>query len=219
MDKVLIDAQGALLDAAIEAQVPRFIPSDYAMDFTKIKPGTNRNFDLHRQFKAHLDLAAIRSTTILSGAFMHLLAGDAPLVLPKIKRVLYWGNDPNQPLDFTTMDDTAAYTAEAALDPDTPPILRIAGEQISAAGLAKVASELSGTPYHLFRGGGVERLRRLSRIIRVFTPDSESPFPIWQGMQYLYCMFEGSGRLTPLDNKRYPNLQWTGVQTVLKQVL
>ena len=35
LDNFLIDAQGALLDAAIEAGVPRFIPSDYAMDFTK----------------------------------------------------------------------------------------------------------------------------------------------------------------------------------------
>ena len=33
------------------------------------------------------------------------------------------------------MDDTAGYTAEAALDAGAPAILRIAGEQISAAGL------------------------------------------------------------------------------------
>ncbi len=35
-------------------------------------------------------------------------------------------------------------------------------------------------------------------------------------MQYLYCMFEGSGMLTPLDNDRYPNLSWTKVRTILK---
>jgi uncharacterized protein YbjT (DUF2867 family) len=219
LDKVLIDVQGALLDAAVAAGVPRFIPSDYAMDFTRIEPGANRNFDLHRRFRERLDGAAIQSTAILNGAFMNLLTGEAPLVLFKIKRVLYWGANPDQLIDFTTMDDTAAYTAEAALDPTAPRILRIAGEQISAAGLATAASEVSGKQFRLLRGGSLGRLRRISKAVRAFTPESDSPFPVWQGMQYLYCMFEGSGMLEPLDNERYANLSWTGVRTVLKQAV
>ncbi len=217
LEKILVDAQGALLDAAVEAGVPRFMPSDYAMDFTRIAPGLNRNFDLHRQFRERLERAPIRSTSVLNGAFMNLLTGEAPLVLFKIKRVLYWGKNPNQLIDFTTMDDTAAYTAEAALDPGAPSILRIAGEQITAAGLMAAASEVSGQRFRLLRGGGLGRLRRISKVVRLFTPKSDSPFPVWQGMQYLYCMFEGSGMLKPLDNERYPNLKWTGVRTVLQQ--
>ncbi len=217
--ETLIDTQGALLDAAVEAGVPRFIPSDYAMDFTKIAPGVNRNFDLHREFRERLERAPIRSTTILNGAFMNLLTGEAPLVLFKIHRVLYWGEQPDQLIDFTTMDDTAAYTAEAALDADAPPILRIAGEQISATGLARAATEVSGRPFRLLRGGGLGRLQRIIRVTRALTPHSDAPFPVWQGMQYLYCMFEGSGMLQPLDNDRYPALQWTGVKTILKQGL
>jgi uncharacterized protein YbjT (DUF2867 family) len=213
----LIDTQGALLDAAIEAGVPRFIPSDYAMDLNKISPGLNRNFDLHREFKQRLDGAPIRSTSILNGAFMNLLTGEAPLVLFKIHRVLYWGQSPDQLLDFTTMDDTAAFTAEAALDPEAPSILRIAGEQISAAGLATLASEITGKPFRLLRGGSLKRLQRIIKVTRALTPNSEQPFPVWQGMQYLYCMFEGSGMLTPLDNQRYPDLQWTRIRTVLQQ--
>jgi uncharacterized protein YbjT (DUF2867 family) len=219
LDEILIGAQGALLDAAVEAGVPRFIPSDYAMDFTKITPGLNRNFDLHRQFRERLEHAPIRSTSVLNGAFMNLLTGEAPLVLFKIKRVLYWGDNPNQLLDFTTMDDTAAYTAEAALDSGAPSILRIAGEQISAAGLMAAASEVSGKQFRLLRGGGLGRLQRISKVVWMLTPKSDSPFPVWQGMQYLYCMFEGSGMLRPLDNQRYPNLKWTGVRTVLKQAV
>ena len=219
LHKTLIDTQGALIDAAVEAGVPRFIPSDFAMDFNKIAPGVNRNFDLHREFKARLDRAPIRSTSILSGAFMNLLTGEAPLVLFKVHRVLYWGTNPDQPLDFTTMDDTAAFTAEAALDPEAPPVLRISGEQISAAGLATAASEVSGEKFRLLRGGSLGRLERLMKITRALTPRSEAPFPVWQGMQYLYCMFEGSGMLTPLDNERYPHLDWTGVRSVLKQAV
>ena len=189
------------------------------MDFTKIEAGLNRNFDLHRKFRERLDDAPIRSTTVLNGAFMNLLTGEAPLVLFKINRVLYWGENPDQVIDFTTMDDTAAFTAEAALDPAAPRILRIAGEQITAAGLATAATDVSGRRFRLLRGGSLGRLQRISKIVRALTPESDSPFPVWQGMQYLYCMFEGSGMLVPLDNKRYPNLSWTGVRAVLKQAV
>jgi len=219
LDKILLDAQGALLDAAVEAGVPRFIPSDYAMDFTKIKPGLNRNFDLHREFRERLDGSPVRSTSILNGAFMNLLTGEAPLVLFKINRVLYWGQNADQLMDFTTMDDAAAFTAEAALDAGAPRMLRIAGEQISAAGLARAASDVSGKTFGLIRGGGLGRLQRIIEITRTLTPNSDAPFPVWQGMQYLYCMFEGSGMLTPLDNERYPNLKWTGVRAVLKEAI
>ncbi len=219
LEKIMIDAQGALLDAAVEAGVPRFIPSDYAMDFTKIAPGLNRNFDLHRKFRERLIRAPIHSTAVLNGAFMNLLTGEAPLVLFKINRVLYWGESPDQTLDFTTMDDTAAYTAEVALDADAPPILRIAGEQLSAAGLAHAASEVNGRQFRLLRGGSLGRLRKIIRVTKALRPKSDAPFPVWQGMQYLYTMFEGSGMLTPLDNQRYPGLRWTGVRSVIKQVV
>jgi hypothetical protein len=39
-----------------------------------------------------------------------------PLILFKWKRILYWG-DADQRMDFTTVGDTAAFTASAALDP------------------------------------------------------------------------------------------------------
>ena len=150
---------------------------------------------------------------------MNLLTGEAPLVLFKINRVPYWAESPDQKLDFTTMEDTAAYTAEVALDPDAPPILRTTGEQISAAELANVATEVSGKYFRLLRGGGLGKLRRIIGVTKALTPRSGAPFPVWQGMRYLYCMFEGSGMLIPLDLQRYPGLRWTGVRSVLRQAV
>jgi hypothetical protein len=43
---VILDGQGALLNAAVAAKVLRFIPSDFALDFAKTAPGSNRNLDL-----------------------------------------------------------------------------------------------------------------------------------------------------------------------------
>jgi hypothetical protein len=99
---VIVEAQTVLLDAAIKADVPRFIPSDYSIDFTKFPPGENRNLDLRRDFHKRLDKTPISATTIFNGAFADMLTGQMPLILFELKRVLYWG-DADQRMDFTTI--------------------------------------------------------------------------------------------------------------------
>ena len=112
---VIVDAQSSLLAAAVAAGVPRFIPSDFSSDLFKIAPGDNRNFDLRREFHQQLDVAPIASTTILNGAFAEILGYNIPFLDFKAKRVGYW-ESPDWKVDFTTMNDTAAFTAAAALD-------------------------------------------------------------------------------------------------------
>ena len=211
---VIVEAQTVLLDAAVKAGVPRFIPSDFSIDFTKFPPGENRNLDLRREFHKRLDKASIRATTIFNGAFTDMLTGQMPLILFKLKRVLYWGNA-DQRMDFTTIDDTAAFTACAALDPSTPRFLRIAGDQLSARGLAAVVSEVTGKEFRLFRAGGLGRLGTLIKVARTVAPGEKELYPAWQGMQYMRNMFDGRAKLEPLDNNRYPGIRWTSARDVL----
>ncbi len=212
--EVIVDAQSRLLEAAVSAGVPRFIPSDFAIDFTRLPEGSNRNLDLRREFKARLDGAPIAATSILNGAFADMLTGVAPIILFKRKRVLYWQNA-DQRMDFTAKDDVAAFTAAAALDPSAPRTLRIAGDSISARGLAALMSDLTGERYRLLRAGGLGLLGVLIRIARRVAPGGGEVYPPWQGMQYLHNMFGGLGALQPLDNGRYPELRWTTARDVL----
>ncbi len=76
---VIVEAQTQLLDAAIAAGVPRFIPSDFAADFTRLSEGDNRNFDLRKEFHEILDKSAIASTSIMNGAFTDILSYGTPL--------------------------------------------------------------------------------------------------------------------------------------------
>ena len=145
--------------------------------------GSNRKLRSRQEFKERLDRAPIAATSILNGMFMELLVGPAPIILFKIKRVLYWENA-DQLLDFTTIDNTAAFTAAAALDQSTPRFLRVAGDVQSARGLATIASEVVGDRFRTFRGGGLRRLGALIAIMRALTPKSDAVFPPWQGMQY-----------------------------------
>ena len=211
---VIVEAQTQLLEATVAAGVPRFIPSDFSIDFTKLPAGSNRNLDLRREFGAILDKAPIRATSILNGMFMDLLTGQAPVILFKIRRVLYWGSA-DQPLDFTTTADTAAYTALAALDPTTPRYLRVAGQTATVRQLQAEAGAATGQRFGRLRAGGLWLLRVLIRLARKLAPAPGEVFPAWQGMQYLHNMFTGLPRLTPLDNGRYPELEWTPVRAVL----
>jgi saccharopine dehydrogenase-like NADP-dependent oxidoreductase len=68
--EVIIDTQKILLDAAIASGVPRFIPSDYSLDFTKFSDGENRNFDLRREFHKYLDKSPISADTVLNFVFL-----------------------------------------------------------------------------------------------------------------------------------------------------
>lgn len=211
---VIVETQSMLLDAAVDAGVPRFIPSDYCIDFTRLAPGTNRNLDLRREFQERLDKAPIAATSILNGMFAHLLTGEAPVILFRFRRVLYWG-DADQLLDFTTMDDAARFAARAALDPSTPRFLRIAGDQLSPRGLADVAGEVTHEKFKLLRAGSLRRYGLLIKLARSLSRESDALYPPWQGMQYLHNMLSGQAKLEPLDNARYPGLQWTTVRDVL----
>jgi nucleoside-diphosphate-sugar epimerase len=211
---VIVEMQTVLLDAAIKAEVPRFIPSDYSIDFTKFSPGENRNLDLRRDFHKRRDKTLISTTTIFNGAFADMLTGQMPLILFKLKRVLYWG-DADQRMDFTTADDTATFTASAALDQSTPRFLRVAGDQLSARGLMAVVSEVTGKDFRLFRAGGLGMLGTLVKVARTVTAGEKELYPAWQGMQYMRNMFDGRAKLEPLDNDRYPSIRWTTVRDVL----
>ena len=214
LEPTILGAQGQLLDAAIAAGVPRFIPSDFSLDFTRTRPGDNRNMDLRRTFMARLDRSAIRASSVLNGAFADLLTGEAPIVLHKFHRILFWG-DADQPFDFTTKDDVADYAADVALDVDAPRFLRIAGDVVSARDLAIIMTRLTGVRYKLLRAGGIGRLSTVIAVARALTPKSDAPFPVWQGMQYLRDMASGRGKLAPHDNGRYGKSDWTRAEDEL----
>lgn len=216
LQEVILEAQKVLLDAAVAAGVPRFIPSDYSLDFTKFSPGENRNLDWRREFHLHLDKASIQATTIFNGAFADLLTNEMPLILFKQKLVLYWGSA-NHRMGFTTINDTAIFTANAALDTSTPRFLTIAGDQISAGEIQAVVSEVTGKKFRLFRAGSKGLLGIIIKIARKLAPGKNELYPAWQGMQYMRNMIDERCTPAKLDNNRYPNMHWTSVKELLTE--
>jgi nucleoside-diphosphate-sugar epimerase len=212
----IIDTQKVLLDAAVEAKVPKFIPSDFAIDFTNLIPGQNRNLDWRREFHTYVDAANINATTIFNGPFMDLLTTDMPLILFTKKRILCWGN-PNQIMEFTTTENIAAFTAEVALDDATPRYMHIAGDRLSCNDFVQLLTSLTGETYKLFRPGGIGLLNFMINLTRFFSPGKNELYPAWQGMQYMRDMMEGRVIFKQYDNNKYPNIKWTLVKDFLSK--
>ncbi|TPG04862.1 NmrA family NAD(P)-binding protein [Curtobacterium flaccumfaciens] len=212
---VIVDVQRALLAATVAAGVRRFVPSDYSADYRRIAPGTNRNFELRREFAADLDAAPVQATSILTGMFTDLLTGDAPMILFGRRLVLFWSSA-DQVLDFTTKDDVARVTALAALDDDAPRVIEMAGDQVTARDVARTMGELTGERFRLQWAGTTGTLSAMSAVGRRLSKDPDETFPAWQGMQYFVSMFSGQAQLHHVDNDRYGVQSWTSVRDVLR---
>jgi uncharacterized protein YbjT (DUF2867 family) len=211
----IVDGQTRLLRAAEKAGVSRMIPSDYSLDFFKTTEGGNRNLDLRREFNRTLDASSVRGTSVLCGAFMDLLAFGAIGPDPKTGVYKVWGDD-NQPSDFTSTDDVAKFVAAVALDADAGRVVRVAGDTRSPRELGAVFEELRGQPVKIESAGSLADLDRTIDAMRAADPAPTNVFPVWQQLQYARDMASGRGKLSPLDNGRYPSVHAKAVREFLR---
>lgn len=214
---VIVTAQSQLLHAAVKAGVPRFIPSDFCTDFTQLQLGENRNFDLRREFQSVLETSNIRATSVFNGAFAYVLQYDITLLDTKAKTITYYSGKADWQIDFTTIEDTAAFTAYAALDDTAPRFLRIAGFRFSPNELQALTGRVFGEHFKLKEQGTLEQFSAYIQKLRTENPDGENQlYPQWQQMQYLYSMFAAHHHM--LDNDRYPGVSWQTAETTLNEI-
>jgi NAD(P)-dependent dehydrogenase (short-subunit alcohol dehydrogenase family) len=205
---VIVDTQLCLLNAAVAAGVPRFIPSDFCTDFTQIPEGENRNFDLRKEFQAHLDKSPIQATSVFNGAFADILRYNTPVFNVPKKTVAYYEGKEDWKIDFTTMDDTAAYTAAVALDDASPRFLNIASFSVSPNDLVALSGKGETEAFELVNMGPLEELSAYNKSQRAANPEGEKDlYPRWQQSQYIYSMF--FAHHLKLDNERYEGLSWS----------
>lgn len=202
---VIVDAQLALLRAAKAAGARRFIPSDFSYDYFALPAGINVNSDWRRTF-------AERARSLVTSSFevVHVLQGifaDAYVLgflgmLDGTRRSLrYWG-DGTTPIDWTTCEDTARFTAAAALDERrVPERLCVSGDRMNALTLAKTWESVRGTPLTLQRLGSLDELAA-----ETAKQLAEKPNDIfaWLPLMYARSVFGGQALLGENHNHLYP---------------
>ncbi len=211
---VIVDTQLNILKGAVEAGVPRFIPSDFATDFTQIPVGENRNFDLRKEFREHLDKSPIKATSIFNGAFADILRYNTPIFDTKNKTIVYYDGKKDWKVEFTTKDNAAMFTAMAALDDDAPRNLYIASFSVSPQDLEQLSEQYKGEKYELVNKGSLADFSASLKAWRASDPEGETNlYSKWQQAQYLHSMFYAHH--TKLDNDRYPTIEWASVESYI----
>jgi hypothetical protein len=212
---VIIDLQTRILDGALKAGVSRFIPSDFCTDYNFLKPGHNRNFDLRRTFKDYLDSTSMRASSIFNGAFSDILKYNTPVLNLKDQSIAYWGDKHDWKLDFTTMDNTASFTAAVAMDNDAPRDLQIASFQISPDGIRAHVQEITGQSFPIRALSNMEDFATYIEKQRANDPAGEQElYAKWQQSQYMYSMF--STQHNQLANARYEGINWVAARAYLE---
>lgn len=116
----MVDGQKTLIDACIAEAVPRYIASDWCMDFRGLALGDHPAKDPMKLVHAYLEEkeseGKIKQVHILTGGFMEFFwASFLGYVDAEKAEFTYYGTG-DEKLDMTTMKDSANFTAEVAVD-------------------------------------------------------------------------------------------------------
>ena len=215
--EVIVDGQRALAEAGLKAGVERIFPSDFSVDFRQIADEEHLFLGWRRQGDRAIAAIGLAQTNVFNGAFTDMLLEPfLGLIDWETNQVAFWG-DADQPYDFTTTDDTAAFVAAAALDPDAPiGGFEIVGETASPRQIAEIAGHIAGRPFALQPLGSLDDLD--AEIGRRQQQAPTDPM-VWAGLQYHRVMANGRGKIHQPMNARYKQVRPEGIGDFLRRAL
>ena len=215
--EVIVAGQRSLSEAGLKAGVERIFPSDFSVDFRRIDDEEHLFLGWRRQGDAAIAAVGLPQTNTFNGAFTDMLMEPfLGLIDWRKDQVAFWG-DADQPYDFTTTDDTAAYVAAASLDPNAPVGgFEIIGETASPNQLAAIAGRVTGRPFALHQLGSLDDLD--TEIARRQQSAPDDPM-VWAGLQYHRVMATGRGKIHAPQNARYPDVRPESIAGFLNRVM
>lgn len=205
---VIIEGQRRLLLAARDAGVRRFIPSDYSFDLFDVKPGNIPTSEMRRQFALveEQERGEVEVVHVLNGGFLDrgVLFGFIRVIDVEKQTAYVWG-DGKQPMAWTTYDDTARYTVEAALDErPVPRKFYVAGSVVTFHELVAEYEAASGKKLEIAHLGSIDDLSaRIAELQKANPANVLAYLPL----TYLRSIMSGEGQLKALMNDRYPAIR------------
>jgi uncharacterized protein YbjT (DUF2867 family) len=209
--ETIIDGQMNLLEACRQTGVARLVPSDFAEDLFHVHEGINPYLDIRRRFADHLHASNVGYMHILNGGFMDVIFASPGLVQAQAGTISFWG-DGFMPLDFTTLNDVAAYVVAAIDNPATlNTVVEVAGDRRTVHQIADDYQAATGRSLtRICRGSIDEGYATLHRMV------AEGAHPMaLLSLQYLLPMMSGEGRLRNIANAEYPAIHPTSLRTFL----
>ncbi|KAL0939661.1 NmrA-like family protein [Colletotrichum truncatum] len=205
-DKLMVDGQKQLIDACEVEGVPRYIASDWALDYTKLEFGELFPKDPMKHVKAYLDTQkSVKGVHILIGGFMDPIFSPFFQVFdPATNTFRYWGEG-TEPWEGTSYENAAEYTAAVATDPSAIGIQKFLGDRKTIKEIAASFKEVYGIEPKLERLGSLDELKTRMHSLR-----QENPADIFKYMSlfFLYYWINGQTFVGPdVQNDKYPEVK------------
>jgi len=210
---VIVDGQVALAEAGKRNGVRRILPSDFGLDLFKATPGEHPAFNARATADKAIEALGIEHIHMLQGAFMGMLQPGSPLIDYDKGTVTFWG-DGKQPIELTTVEDTARMTARVALDRDVPSgKFAFAGDRLSFQQVADIAETQTGKTFKRHSLGNEQRLRSTMKEMAASDPGQAIM------LAYQLYMLNGQTSLDDLQSDRYPDLHLQNYASFLAEKL
>lgn len=116
-NKLMVEAQRTLIDACAAKGVPRYIASDYTLDYRKLEYGQLPPKDPMKYVERYLEKTTeVAAVHVLIGVIMEkFFSEEFGVYDPKTQSLSYWGTG-DEPWEVTSYDDAAEFVAKLALD-------------------------------------------------------------------------------------------------------
>ncbi|KIW17507.1 hypothetical protein PV08_04701 [Exophiala spinifera] len=216
-DRIMVDGQKLLIDLAEEEGVPRYVASDWCLDYTKLEMGELFAKEASQRIKVYLD-----SRNSIKGVHM-LIGGFAEVIFAAFFRIWdwqtstlrYWGTG-DEIWECTTYRDSAQYTAAVCLDRNAVGVFRFVGDVISTKAIAAALEKVYGVKPKLEYQGSIDELRST-----MITEKEKHGDDYWNYVFHWYHYFTLSGKALmgpKYDNDEYPQVKPVKVDEFLKTV-
>ncbi|KAH8589101.1 hypothetical protein B0O99DRAFT_637705 [Bisporella sp. PMI_857] len=211
-DSFMFEAQKQLVDLSEEANVPRFIASDYTLDYTKLEYGQLPSKDPMKKIYEYLQGKSIKGVHVFIGAFLDTFWTQwFGIWNPEELSLSFWGTG-DEVWELTSYENTAEFVAEVALDNNATGIQNFVGDRTSIRGIAEIFEEVHGQKPSLKQLGSLNDLKAVIDS----TNRDEDPMT-WLPLFYQYYCSNGQTHAGPgALGTPYPALRHRGVKEYLQ---
>ncbi len=123
-NELMFQGQKVLLDLCDDEGVPRYIASDYTVDYTKLNYGDMEIMDPMKQIKAYAETkSTVQGVHVLVGLFMESYWDLMTPYNPETKKLSTWVSEKAR-WDITSYRTAAQYVAAVALDASATGVLK-----------------------------------------------------------------------------------------------
>ncbi|KAE8334258.1 hypothetical protein BDV24DRAFT_170373 [Aspergillus arachidicola] len=212
--EVMTEGQKYLIDACEEENVPRYIPSDFAVDYTKIPHGVLFPKESAKVIMEYLKSRKVKGAHILTGGLMETFWSEFfGIWNPKMCSMSVWGSG-EEVWELTTYQTAAAYTAAVALDKSAIGVFRFLGDRKSYKDIQEIFGRVYGVRLRLEYIGSISDLYK--NVQEAYNRDNQDVMG-WAPNCFAYWCTNGQAYLGDnIDNERYPGIQATGLESFLK---